>query len=139
MNVQNIFQNFEPNTVLLKPWEYVVFYTFLIFGCYVVEMIFSIDFWFLIDFRFENQPKNIQKSIPKAIENKMQVGMDFGWLFDRFLIDFGPKLEVKLGPSWHQNRKKWGTKTMSKIIKNLKTGGPQVVRKWSASKSGPGP
>ena len=48
----------------------------------------------------------------------MQVGMDFGSLLDRFLIDFetklGAKLGAKLGPSWHQNRKKRGTKTMSK-------------------------
>ena len=27
----------------------------------------------------------------------MQVGMDFGWLLDRFLVDFGLKLGVKLG------------------------------------------
>ena len=44
----------------------------------------------------------------------MQVEMDFGWLLDRFLVDFEPKLGAKLGPSWHQNLRKWGTKTMSK-------------------------
>ena len=69
---------------------------------------------FLVDFGVENRRKINQKSIQKAIENKMQVGMDFGWLLDRFLMDFEPKLGVKLGPSWHQNRRKWSTKTMSK-------------------------
>ena len=55
----------------------------------------------------------------------MEVGMDFGWLLDRLLVDFGPKLGVKLGPSWHQNRRKWGTKTMSK---NHQKSGDAVVR-----------
>ena len=27
----------------------------------------------------------------------MQVEMDFGWLLERFLVDFGAKLEAKLG------------------------------------------
>ena len=69
---------------------------------------------FLIDFGVENRSKIDQKSIEKGIKNKMQVGMDFGWLLDRFLVDFGPKLGAKLGASWHQNSKKWGTKSMSK-------------------------
>ena len=77
-----------------------------------------------------------QKSIQKAIESKMQVGMDFGWLLDRFLVDLGPNLWVKLGPSWHQDRRKWGTKTMSKnhqksgaaVVGGWSTGGPQVVQ-----------
>ena len=43
----------------------------------------------------------------------MQVGVHFGWLLDGFLIDFGTTLGAKLGPSWQQNRKKWGTKAMS--------------------------
>ena len=30
----------------------------------------------------------------------MQVEMDFGWLLDRFLADFGTKLGAKLEPSW---------------------------------------
>ena len=59
----------------------------------------------------------------------MQVGMDFGWLLDRFLMDFEPKLGVKLGPSWHQNRRKWGTKTMSK---NHQKSGAASGREWSA-------
>ncbi len=62
----------------------------------------------------ENQTKIDQKSIQKGIENKMQVEMDFGWLLGRFFVDFEPKLGAKLGPSWHQNLRKWGTKTRSK-------------------------
>ena len=67
-----------------------------------------------IDFGVEKLLNIYQKSIQKAIENKMKVGMDFGRLFDRSLVDFGPKLGVKWEPSWLQNQKKWGTKTMSK-------------------------
>ena len=44
----------------------------------------------------------------------MDVGMDVGRLLDRFLVDFGTILGGKLAPSWHQNPKKEGTKTMSK-------------------------
>ena len=82
-----------------------------------------------MDFGFENRSKINNKSIPKAIENKMEVGIDFGWLLDGFLMDFGAKLGVKLGPSWHQNRRKWGTKTMSK--KHQKSGAASG-RRWSA-------
>ena len=35
----------------------------------------------------------------------MDVGMDFGWLLDRFLIDLGTILGGKLAPNWHQNKK----------------------------------
>ena len=69
---------------------------------------------FLIDLGVENQPKIDQKSIKKGIKNKMQVGMDFGWLLDRSWSDFGPKLGGKMGPSWHPNLKNGGLKTMSK-------------------------
>ena len=71
-----------------------------------------------MDFGVENPLKINQQSIQKAIENKMQVGMDSGWLLERFGIDFGSKLGGKLGPSWHQNLKNGGPKTMSK--KDLK-------------------
>ena len=50
----------------------------------------------------------------KVIDDKMDVGLGFGWLLDRFLVDFGTKLGGKLEPSWHQNLIKWDTKTMSK-------------------------
>ena len=52
--------------------------------------------------------------------------MHLGWLLERFLEDFGVKLGVKLEASWHQNRRKWGTKTMSK---NHQKSGAAVVRK----------
>ena len=73
---------------------------------------------------------NLSEFDPKAIRNKMQFGMDFGGLLDRFWSDSGPKLGAKLEPSWHQNRRKRGTKTMSK---NHQKSGDAVVRKWSAS------
>ena len=60
----------------------------------------------------------------------MQVGMDFGWLLERFLMDLGPKLGIKLGASWHPNRRKFGTKTMSKTHQKS---GDAVVREWYAS------
>ena len=44
----------------------------------------------------------------------MDVGMDVGRLLDRLFNDFGTVLGGKLAPSWHQNPKKEGTKTMSK-------------------------
>ena len=51
-------------------------------------------------------------------------------------MDFGPKLGVKLEPSWHRNRRKWGTKTMSKNHQKSRAArvrsGTQMVR------SGPG-
>ena len=42
----------------------------------------------------------------KGIENIMQVGLEFGTLLGRFLVDFGTNLGAKLEPSWHQNPKK---------------------------------
>ena len=62
--------------------------------------------------------------------------MHLGWLLERFLVDLGAKLGVKLEPSWHQNRRKWGTKTMSK---NHQKSGDAVVRGWYAVVGGPGP
>ena len=50
----------------------------------------------------------------KVIDDKMDVGMDFGWLLDRFFIDFGTILGGKLAPSWHQNPKNDDAKTRSK-------------------------
>ena len=76
----------------------------------------SIDL--LIDFSSIWGSKIHPKSIKKVIENKMQVEMDFGWLLDRFSLDFDPKSGAKLGSSWHQNLRKWGTKTMSKNHQN---------------------
>ena len=39
-----------------------------------------------------------QKSVQKGIELKMQFGLGFGPLLERFLVDFG----ATLGPSWVQ-------------------------------------
>ena len=76
---------------------------------------------FLVNLTFNLAPKTHQKSIQeppkidkKGIENMMQVGLGFGTLFGRFLLDFGTKLAGKLEPSWDQNRENWGPKTMSK-------------------------
>ena len=55
-----------------------------------------------------------RKLIKKVIDDKIDVGMDFRGLLARFWEDFGTKLGGKLGPSWHQNPKKRGTKTISK-------------------------
>ena len=44
----------------------------------------------------------------------MQVGLDFAALFGRFWVDLGAKLGGKLEPSWYQNLKNRGPKTMSK-------------------------
>ena len=55
----------------------------------------------------------------KEIDDKMDVGLGFGWLLGRFLVDFGTKLGGKLGSSWHQNPIKWDTKTMSKNHQKL--------------------
>ena len=44
----------------------------------------------------------------------MAVGMDVGWLLGRLLVDLVTNLGGKLGSSWHQNLRKWGTKAMSK-------------------------
>ena len=60
---------------------------------------------FLVKLALNLAPKTHQKStqeVPKidkkGIENMMQVGLEFGPLLGRFLVDFGAKLE----PSWSQ-------------------------------------
>ena len=69
---------------------------------------------FLVGLGVKNQPKIYKKSIQEGFENKMQVKIDFGWLLDRFLVDFGTQVGGKLGPSWHQNQKKSDVKMISK-------------------------
>ena len=61
----------------------------------------------------ENRSEIDKITMQKAIENKMQVGMGFGWLLGRIFVDFGSKSEAKLGPNWNQNPKNEGSKTMS--------------------------
>ena len=124
--------NFVPNVTWPKcqKWHtHYTFGTFLIFGCCVVWMICWLIFGrFLIDSGFENRAKIDPKSIQKAIENKMRFGMDFGGLLEWFWNDFGPKLGAKLGPSWHQNRRKWGYQDdVKKSLKNWRRGGTQVA------------
>ena len=48
-----------------------------------------------------NHQKINQTSMKKCIDDKMDVGMDVGRLLDRFLVDFGSKLEGKMELSWH--------------------------------------
>ena len=96
----------------------------------------SIFDWFWVDLGVENRPKIDQKSIQKSIENKMQVGMDFGWLLDRFLTDFEPKLGVKLAPKseemGYQDDVKKSLKIWSRKWTHVVRSGPQIVL-------GPGP
>ena len=80
-------------------------------------------------FRDLKSKKIDQKSIKKAIKNKMRFWIDFGWLLDRFWSDFGPKLGGKMGPSWHQNLKNGGPKTMSKKeLKKMSAEAPRTRR-----------
>ena len=48
--------------------------------------------------------KITKKSIKKVVDDKMDVGLDFGWLLDRFWIDFGRVLGAKLVPKSIKNR-----------------------------------
>ena len=59
----------------------------------------------------------------------MQVGLEFGPLLGRFLVDFGSKLGAKLGASWHQNPNNEGTKTMTKKgMQNVHAGACESMR-----------
>ena len=42
--------------------------------------------------------KNPLKINEKKVDDKMDVGMGFGWLLGRFMVDFGPTWEA----SWSQ-------------------------------------
>ena len=90
---------------------------------------------FLIDLEVKNPPKIYQKSIPKGIENKMQVGM---MIMDGSWIDFWSILSSSWGSSWDQVgtqiRKIGVPRRGQKIIKNLETQGYAVIRggpQWS--------
>ena len=52
-------------------------------------------------------------------QNKLRFWMDLGRLLERFWMDCGLKLRGKLKPSWQQNLKTDGSKTISKTT--LKT------------------
>ena len=62
---------------------------------------------FLVNLALNLRPKTHQKWCQEAfkiskngIENMMQVGLAFGALLARILVDFGAKLGGKLEPSW---------------------------------------
>ena len=57
----------------------------------------------------------------KGIENMMQVGLGFGPLLERFLMNFDAKLGGNLDPTWHQNEENRGLKTMTKNVAQLST------------------
>ena len=76
---------------------------------------------FLVNLALNLRPKTHQKWCQEAFkiskngnENMMQVGLGFGALLGRFLVDFEANLVGKLEPSWEQNRENEGPKTMSK-------------------------
>ena len=72
---------------------------------------------FLIDLGGQKSIKNLFKiDKKKDIKNQMRFGMDFRWLLERSWGDLGPKLGAKLGPSWDENPKNGGSKTMSKNV-----------------------
>ena len=62
---------------------------------------------FLVNLALNLRPKTHQKwcqeafkILKKAIKNVMQVGLAFGTLLERILVDFMAKLGGKLEPSW---------------------------------------
>ena len=68
----------------------------------------SIFYRFWDQLGLQNRSKIDQKSIKKSIQNKMQLGMDFEWLLDRFLIDSGaqhaPQNPTKIDPKGVQEQ-----------------------------------
>ena len=61
----------------------------------------------------------------------MQVGLGFGALLERFLVDFGAKLGGKLDPSCYQHPEKEGPKTMLK--KCLKIASKNVMQEHATA------
>ena len=105
MDVSSIVDRFLINVDSLKPWFWQTVHAkslFLFSVCYVVEWILGLILVsFLLDLENKNRAKIIWKSVPSAIENKMQFCMGVDWLLDRFLDDFWSMLGGNLGPSWH--------------------------------------
>ena len=55
--------------------------------------------------------------------------MDFGWLLDRFVIDFGPKLGGQVGAKLAPKSEEMGYQDdVKKSSKIWRRDGPQVVR-----------
>ena len=113
-----------------KPWKTLGFLAFLLFPPTCQQEATWSIFWLTWPPTGGPKPcknvhKRLPKSIKKCIQSIMQVGLDFGALLGRFWVDLVPKLGGKLDPSWYQNLKNWGPKTMSK--KSSKKGGAR----WS--------
>ena len=70
------------------------------------------------------------------MDNMMQVGMGFGTLLERILMDFGSNLGGKLGPSSFQNLSNIDQRT--KLKKHLKIASKKVTPRY-APHSGVGP
>ena len=75
----------------------------------------------------KNPLKRLPKSIAKGIDNMMQVGMGFGTLLERILVDFGSNLGGKLGPNSLQNLSHIDQRT--RLKKHLKIASEKVTRK----------
>jgi len=80
---------------------------------------YMIDFW--VNLAFNLRPKTLQNSTPEAskIDQKGCSKHDASWLrnwspLGTILGGFWCQVGGKLDPSWHQNLKKGGPKTMSK-------------------------
>ena len=80
---------------------------------------------FLVNLALNLRPKTHQKwcqeafkILKNAIKNVMQVGMAFGTLLERILVDFGSNLGGKLEPSCLQNLSNIDQRT--KLKKHLK-------------------
>ena len=75
---------------------FALFFNFWLLCCWDDVLI---DFCLIFDgFRGRNPSKIGKKSIKKAIKNKMQVGIDFGWLLERFWAQVGGQNGAKLAP-----------------------------------------
>ena len=63
------------------------------------------------------------------MDNMMQVGMGFGTLLERILVDFGTNLGGKLGPNSLQNLSNIDQRT--KLKKHLKIASENVTRLYA--------
>ena len=89
----------EISKTLKIHWFFLMFFATSAMLCYVRKSINMV-------------PTSIRKCLSNQHPN-----------LDRFWSDFGPKLGGKMGPSWHQNLKNGGPKTMSKNeLQNLCAG-----------------
>ena len=73
------------------------------------------------------------------LKSDQQINQKVSPILIYFFYDFWSILGVKLEPSWHQNQKKWGTKTMSKNHQKLELQGCAGICKGAAVVRGPGP